>query len=195
LTDFSGSQSLGEWADLAGRATNKRGAIGSKGNQIFKSDNFAVHDVVFSPRTGNIEFRFSFSEPIVYLEKTEFLLKILQSQAFKNGSGCWFFGEKLSRYQVYLKDYLERARRLGLVRKYKISNRKNWLQVAADNPKTERTLHLIEPVSQLLSHTQTAFQVPSKNPHDWLKVTQMANVKPQKKSHKVYGELWISFNS
>lgn len=184
VREFDGSTSLGEWSDLASRASHKKGSIGTKGCQLFRCDNFAVEDVIFSDFSGNVEFRFSHSEPIVYLEATEFLLKILQSQS--SGNGCWFFGEKLSKYQVYVKDYLERARRLELVRKYRISNRKNWLQVHTDNPKSERPIRLIEPHAQLLSLTQVAYQVPSKCKAHWLRVVELAKTQV-KKSHKIYG--------
>ena len=182
---------MGEWADLASMANNKRSSIGSKRTQIFQSHNFAITGAVFNDYAGRIEFTFHHSEPQVFLVETLFLLKILQSQSKEKG--CWYFDEKLSGYQDYLATFLNAARREGMVRKFKISNRKNWFVIKSEDQATERLIHIVEPLAQLLSHVRTNNNIPSRNRADWKHVVEINKERSPlaTKCHKIFNYSFV----
>jgi len=92
----------------------------------------------------------------------------------------------MSEYQEFLKVYVERARQSGMVRRYLISNRRNWLVVKTSDKESERLVYLLEPRSQLLDHTMTIAATPSKIKADWMKVNEINRIQPKKNYHKIY---------
>jgi len=181
---------LTEWSNRKSLNNSKFGELG-KGVQAFRCDNFSAEDVKFDHFSNNILFRFRHSESRDYLINTMFLVKILQSQA--KSDGCWFFNEKLSDYQQYLRCYLEASRREGFVRKFRISNQSNWFQIKTSNLSTERPIHLLEPRAQLLDHTHMSDHTPSKNQFDWDVVANINNIKNRKNKIRAYWDFGTRF--
>jgi len=114
-----------------------------------------------------------------------FLLKILQSQ-HKNAN-CWFFQEKLSEQQEFLRVFLEKARQNRMVRKFLISNRKNWVTVQTSDVASEKPLYIVEPRSQLLDHCLTTQNEPSYMRRDWAQMLSVNASKHRKNHIRLYG--------
>jgi len=180
---FEGCASFSEWSNKKSLSNSKNWPL-SAGVDVFRQDNFSAEDVTFTHFQGCIEFRIRHPEPLDYLLETMFLVKILQTQS--SNDGCWFFNEKLSDYQIYLRYYLDACRKAGFVRKHKISNRQNWFTIKTQNLASERPIHIIEPRAQLLDHTQQTNHAPSDNQEDWDNVVTINNTKNRKNKLKIY---------
>lgn len=174
---------ISEWSNKACLSNTSRGELGTN-VQVFRTFNFAATDVTFTYFEGKIHFRFEHQPAADYLLDTMFLLKILQSQS--RNDGCWFFKEKLSAYQEYLWGFLEAARIEGLVRRHKISNSANWMVIKTASIETERPIHIVEPKSQLLDHTQLENHAPTKCTNKWLDLISLNKTRTRKNCIRSY---------
>lgn len=141
-------------------------------------------DVKFTRFSGEIEFRFTDPVAAEYLLETMFLLKVLQTQA--SNDECWFFSEKLSHYQEYIQGFLNGARKMGFVRKFKIGNRANWMTVKTEDIKSERPIYIQEPKAQILDHTQLKNHAPTKQKANWQKLITLNKQKTKKNCLRTY---------
>jgi len=177
-----------QWVNLASPKTNELSRKSfNLGEQL---DNFAVTDIVSNRIIGEIEFRIKNEEFARYLMDTQFLLKIQQSQC-KN-TVCWFFDEKLSRSQARLQTFLNSARKLNMVRRFKVSNDQNYLVVRQENPKAERLININEPRCQIYDHVELRVtREPIKSLEHWKRVVELNNKRGKKNHVKIYGEVNI----